>query len=125
MLFGLFVDRKEFTAKTCPDQPLGERERKKGSVTCVRDGDAWYRTSGDSYEYAVPRDGIVIRFTPGLDRVDRAVLRAAAKAVHRPDDAELDVIMPASAGSGGESVERGDLPSTGDGAPNNDVGTSG
>lgn len=94
--FGLFVDRRTFTAKSCPEQPLSPDSDRR--VTCEHDGDAWYRKAGGHHEYAVLRDGIVIRFSAEMDEVDRAVLRRAAKAVHRPDEDELDVIMPASAG---------------------------
>ncbi|MEU0409365.1 hypothetical protein ABZ307_16340 [Streptomyces griseorubiginosus] len=93
--FGLFVDRNALTAENCSEQPLGEVEAER--VTCERDGDAWYRTAGESHEYAVPRDGVVVRVIGDVDKVDRAVLREAAEAVHRPDDAELTALLPAGA----------------------------
>jgi hypothetical protein len=74
----------------------------------------------------VPRDGHVIRLVGDADRLDRAVLRAAAEAVHRPDAEELTALLPpAPEGSATEPVERGDLPPVGDGAPDNEVGASG
>ncbi|WP_327184203.1 hypothetical protein [Streptomyces sp. NBC_01334] len=90
--FGLFVGSGTMTAESCPEQPLGEVSDKQ--VTCEHDGDAWYRTAGDSHEYAVPDDGVVIRLIADSDTVDRAVLRKAAEAVHRPDDAELAALLP-------------------------------
>lgn len=87
---GLFVDRRTLTADNCPDQPLVEGATER--VTCEQDGDNWYREAGDHHEYAVPRDGVVVRLSADMDKVDRAVLREAAEAVHRPDDAELDAL---------------------------------
>ena len=95
--FGLFVDRNALTAENCSEQPLGEVTDKQ--VTCEQDGDVWYRTAGESHEYAVPRDGVVIRLIADVDKVDRAVLRKAAQSVHRPDDAELAALLPAGAGT--------------------------
>lgn len=93
--FGLFVDRDAVTAEDCSEQPLGEVTDEQ--VTCEQDGDAWYRTAGGSPAYAVPRDGVVIRLIADVDKADRAVLRQAAEAVHRPDDAEPAALLPACA----------------------------
>ncbi|BCL29230.1 hypothetical protein ACFFS2_19585 [Streptomyces aurantiacus] len=96
--FGLFVGHGTMTAESCPEQPLGEASDKQ--VTCEHDGDAWYRKAGDSHEYAVPDDdGVVIRLIADADKVDRAILRKAAQAAHRPDDAELAALQPATAGA--------------------------
>ncbi|MEU0426679.1 hypothetical protein ABZ235_24285 [Streptomyces canus] len=96
--FGLFVDQGTLTAENCSEQPLGEVTAKR--VSCERDGDAWYRQAGASHEYAIPRDGVVIRLIADTEKVDRAVLREAAEAVHRPDDAELAALSPATNGAG-------------------------
>ncbi|MDQ0762653.1 hypothetical protein [Streptomyces canus] len=40
------------------------------------------------------------RATETAEPPDRAVLRKAAKAVHRPDDAELAELLPATNGAG-------------------------
>lgn len=95
--FGLFVGRGTMTAESCPKQPLGETSEKQ--VTCERDGDAWYRKAGGSHEYAVPDDGVVIHLIADVDKVDRAVLRKAAEAAHRPDDAELAALLPTTNGA--------------------------
>ncbi|MFD5337253.1 hypothetical protein [Streptomyces hawaiiensis] len=95
--FGLFVGHGTMTAESCPKQPLGEVSEKQ--VTCEHDGDAWYRKAGDSHEYAVPDDGVVIRLIADVDKVDRAVLRKAAEAAHRPDDAELAALLPTTNGA--------------------------
>ncbi|MEV2195869.1 hypothetical protein AB0I02_33585 [Streptomyces phaeochromogenes] len=120
----LFVDRGTLTAENCPKTQVGQGAGE--SVACERDGDAWYRKAGGQHEYAVPRDGHVIRLVGDAKRLDRAVLREAAKATHHPDAAELTALLPpAPEGTATEPVERGDLPPAGDGAPNNEVGASG
>ncbi|MBG0851643.1 hypothetical protein I2W78_07255 [Streptomyces spinoverrucosus] len=106
----LTVDRGTVTAADCPD--------------CVRDGDAWYRGIGEQREYAVPKDGHVVRVT-GTMGVSRDVLREAALTAHRPSADELDTLLPSAAPGPTAPVERGDLPPEGDGAPNNEVGTGG
>ncbi|MDQ1035470.1 hypothetical protein QFZ75_001886 [Streptomyces sp. V3I8] len=121
----MFVDRGTLTAKNCPAAQLGQGGPTQ-PATCERDGNLWYREAAGSHEYAVPRDGHVIRLVGDADRLDRAVLRAAAEAVHRPDAEELTALLPpAPEGSATEPVERGDLPPVGDGAPDNEVGASG
>ncbi|GHH33222.1 hypothetical protein FHS35_003408 [Streptomyces umbrinus] len=120
----LFVDRGTLTAENCPQTQVGQGSGE--SVACERDGNAWYRKAGGRHEYAVPRDGHVIRLVGDAKRLDRAVLRKAAKATHHPDAAELTALLPpAPEGTATEPVERGDLPPVGDGAPNNEVGASG
>ncbi|MCX5600700.1 hypothetical protein OOK29_21355 [Streptomyces phaeochromogenes] len=122
--FELFVDRGTLTAENCPKTQLGQGSGE--SVACERDGDAWYRKAGGQHEYALPRDGHVIRLVGDANRLDRAVLREAAEATHHPDAAELTALLPpAPEGTATEPVERGDLPPVGDGAPNNEVGASG
>ncbi|MFI2721406.1 hypothetical protein ACH5AI_34630 [Streptomyces collinus] len=69
-------------------------------VICEHDGDAWYRKAGGSHEYAVADDGVVIHLIADVDNVDRAVLRKAAEAVHRPDNAELAALLPTTKGAG-------------------------
>ncbi|MFD3310382.1 hypothetical protein [Streptomyces sp. NPDC058694] len=123
--FELFVDRGTLTAENCAGTQVGQGSG--GSVACERDGDAWYRKGGGQHEYAVPRDGHVIRVVGDAERLDRAVLREAAEAAHHPDAAELTALLPPApeGAAATEPVERGDLPPVGDGAPNNEVGASG
>ncbi|WAU84264.1 hypothetical protein O1Q96_34020 [Streptomyces sp. Qhu-G9] len=131
--FEMFVDRGTMTAENCPtvqvSQGSGGSATAGGSrdeVTCERDGDAWYRKAGSRHEYAVPRDGHVIRLAGDVKGLDRAVLRGAAEAAHHPDGDELTALLPpAPDGAATEPVERGDLPPVGDGAPNNEVGATG
>ncbi|MEU9882810.1 hypothetical protein [Streptomyces phaeochromogenes] len=123
--FELFVDRGTLTAENCPKTQVGQGSAE--SVACERDGDAWYRKAGGRHEYALPRDGHVIRLVGTTDGPTRAVLREAAEAAHHPDAAELTALLPPApdGGTATEPVERGDLPPVGDGAPNNEVGASG
>ncbi|WP_328844412.1 hypothetical protein [Streptomyces sp. NBC_00258] len=122
--FELFVDRGTLTAENCPKTQVGQGSGE--AVTCERDGDGWYRKAGGRHEYAVPRDGHVIRLVGDANGPARAVLRAAAEAAHHPDAAELTALLPpAPEGAATEPVERGDLPPVGDGAPDNEVGASG
>ncbi|MGP4050697.1 hypothetical protein [Streptomyces sp. 2A115] len=136
--FLLFVDRGTLTAESCPKEQVGEAagdERSEmgvppdgvwGKVTCERDGDAWYRKGPNQHEYAIPRDGHVIRLNGDVNTVHRAVLRKAADSVHQPNTTELTALLPpAPAGAATEPVERGDLPPVGDGAPDNEVGATG
>ncbi|WP_406273899.1 hypothetical protein OH779_38150 [Actinacidiphila glaucinigra] len=95
--FGLFVRRGTLTAQSCTEQPLGEVSDRQ--VTCEQDGDAWYRAAGDSHEYAVPAGGVVIHLIADVDKVDRAILRKAAEAAHRPDAAELAALLPTTDGA--------------------------
>ncbi|MFF4832898.1 hypothetical protein [Streptomyces sp. NPDC001315] len=117
----LYVDRGTLTARSCPTQPV--RDATADRTSCTRDGDAWYRSAGEQSEYAVPKKGYVVRV--GGDGVPRDVLRAAAHKVHRPSADELDALLPPAAPRATEPVERGDLPTVGDGAPNNDPGAGG
>ncbi|MFJ3673905.1 hypothetical protein ACIPSE_46465 [Streptomyces sp. NPDC090106] len=96
--FGLFSEFDTLTADNCADHPAGTDKAKP--VTCEQDGDAWYRTIGVSHEYAVPRDGVVIRLSADPEKVDRATLRKAAEAVHRPDDNELAALLSTTHGTG-------------------------
>ncbi|MEV8549136.1 hypothetical protein AB0L04_04745 [Streptomyces glaucescens] len=118
----LRVDRTGTTAATCPEQPVGASSP-GGSATCRKDGDAWYRTSGDQREYAVPKEGHVVLVGAGPG-VGRDVLREAALGAHRPTADELDALLPRG-GAGTEPVERGDLPAEGDGAPLDGAGAGG
>ncbi|MER5750526.1 hypothetical protein [Streptomyces sp. NPDC002088] len=107
--------------RSCPTQPV--RDATADRTSCTRDGDAWYRSAGEQSEYAVPKKGYVVRV--GGDGVPRDVLRAAAHKVHRPSADELDALLPSAAPAATEPVERGDLPTVGDGAPNNNPGAGG
>ncbi|GAA3115967.1 membrane lipoprotein [Streptomyces echinatus] len=69
-----------------------------------------------------PVKGRVVRV--GGEKVAADVVRGAADAVHRPSPAELAGFLP-PAPTATAPVVRGDLPSYGDGAPDNGVGEGG
>ncbi|MFF3330991.1 hypothetical protein ACFYWX_15715 [Streptomyces sp. NPDC002888] len=117
----LSVDRGTLTAENCPQQPVGDAGG--AHTTCTRDGEAWYRSNGQQKEYAIPKEGHVIRLRG--EGVPREVLSEAAREVHRPSADELDTLLPEAAAQQTEPVERGDLPPVGDGAPNNNVDVGG
>ncbi|MFI9612299.1 hypothetical protein ACIHCM_11580 [Streptomyces sp. NPDC052023] len=118
----LTVDRGTMTAAGCPGRPVAGASG--GTTKCVRDGDAWYRVTGGHREYAVPKDGHVVH-VGGSAGVSRDVLREAALGAHRPSAGELDALLPSAAPAPTAPLERGDLPPVGDGAPRDEVGTSG
>ncbi|MFE9763616.1 hypothetical protein ACFYPC_03610 [Streptomyces sp. NPDC005808] len=108
----LYVDRGTVTAESC--------------AGCERDGDVWYRGGSGQHEYLLPEKGdVVVRVSADSAMITRAVLRDAATASHRPGNVELAALFPAPAPTATAPVERGDLPPVGDGAPNNEVGTTG
>ncbi|MEU9473892.1 hypothetical protein AB0D78_46745 [Streptomyces avermitilis] len=51
--------------------------------------------------------------------------RPRRPAAHRPDGTGLTAVLPTPDGPATVPVERGDLPPVRDGAPDNDVGTTG
>ncbi|MFF5549011.1 membrane lipoprotein [Streptomyces olivaceoviridis] len=69
-----------------------------------------------------PAKGRVVRIIG--EKVAADVLREAADAVRRPAPAELAALLP-PAPTATAPVRRGDLPSYGDGAPDNSVGEGG
>ncbi|MFI5689031.1 hypothetical protein [Streptomyces sp. NPDC051636] len=74
-------------------------------------------------ECAEPEKGQKVHISG--ENVSRKVLREAAHAVHRPSATELAALLPSPAPTPTEPVRRGDLPSYGDGAPDNSVGEGG
>lgn len=133
----------ELSAATCPDLPVltTDGSTAGGTVECTADGEMFHRTAGDAQEYAVQRDGAIVRVS-GVG-VEPELLRAALGSVRVPTAGELDTLLPpapSSTGDGGPAVggpgdggpgagtdgpvERGDLP-PGDGAPDNSVGVGG
>jgi hypothetical protein len=131
-------------AATCPELPVltTTGTTAQGPVECSADGATFSRTAGTWHDYAVERDGAVVRVSS--DDVEPGVLRAALESVRVPTVGELDTILPptappspsatpaspspwpptASPSPSPGPVERGDLP-PGDGAPDNSVGVGG
>ncbi|MFI2415342.1 hypothetical protein [Streptomyces sp. NPDC018947] len=119
----LSADRGSMTEDTCRARPVGDAGG--GPVTCERDAETLYRTGDGQHEYALPKDGHVVRLTAGADAVPRDVLRRAAVSVHRPDAAEAAATLPSPRPGATVPVERGDLPPAGDGAPDNHLDAGG
>ncbi|MFE5337693.1 hypothetical protein ACFQ8E_17395 [Isoptericola sp. NPDC056573] len=97
-----------------------------GPVTCVEEDGALRRTAGDAEEYAVVRDGVLVRVSGSS--ADHEALREAAGNVHVPTGGELAALVEGTPVDPGAvdpgTVERGDLP-PGDGAPDNSVDAGG
>ncbi|MGW3100374.1 hypothetical protein [Streptomyces sp. NPDC001100] len=75
-------------------------------MTCVRDGNAWYRTGGGEAEYVMAAKGHLVHVAAEQGKVSREVLRESARSLRRPYKSELAVVLPPrefndSAGAGG------------------------
>jgi hypothetical protein len=116
------TDRGELTAASCTETPLWDAPDEP--VTCSDEEGVWHRSGGSVHEYIAVRDGALIRVT-GMNDAPPEELLAAAKAVHVPSDAELELLFSDLPEAPGEPVERGDLPENGDGAPIDPVGPGG
>lgn len=126
----LTVERAALDDDGCPGLPIPAAEPVAAVVTCVNDGGGWERTSGDRQEYARVDGGRLVRVSGRTDATTMDLLRSAATDAHPATADELDELLPAGpAGDGRDSsgggVARGDLPATGDGAPDNSVGPGG
>jgi hypothetical protein len=126
-VISLRVEHGTMTAATCAKQAVAGAAV-AGAIgehtTCVRDGGAFFRTGAGQIEYATAKKGHIVYVDAEQGKVSRAVLREAARSVHRPSGSELAGLLP-PARTATAPVERGDLPTAGDGAPDNEVGTSG
>lgn len=121
----LRVEWGTFSDDVCPETPLAGTETPTSPVACERDDAGWYRVAGDAHEYVVARGGRVLRLAGPRSAIGRAELESAS----------VDARHVGGAGDGGNGdgttgppptpIERGDLPATGDGAPDNDVGPGG
>ncbi|MGW4913839.1 membrane lipoprotein [Streptomyces sp. NPDC004270] len=78
------------------------------------------------HKYEVKEKDCVV-WLEGEGGVSDAVLGKAVRAIHRPTAGELDTLLPTPdpAFTDDQPVQRGDLPSNGDGAPDNSVPTPG
>ncbi|MGI8333233.1 hypothetical protein ACRYCC_25050 [Actinomadura scrupuli] len=113
----LTVEPRTLTAKTCPALPIPDAA---GPVTCTHAADGWYRTTADHREYALTRGGdLLIRLSTG-QALSRKTLHTLALAVRPAAPA-----APGGSGAPSAPPPRGDIPTTGDGAPVNSVGPGG
>ncbi len=112
------------SAQDCATMPvLGVGgEESGGPVTCVEEDGAFRRTAGEGEEYAVVRDGVLVRVSGSA--ADHDALREAVANVRVPTSAELTALVEGTPRDPSPPTERGDLP-PGDGAPDNSVGLGG
>ncbi|MDV9173700.1 hypothetical protein R6V09_26810 [Streptomyces sp. W16] len=69
-------------------------------MTCVRDGNAWYRTGGGDAEYVLAAKGHLVHVAAEQGEVSREVLRESARSLRRPYESELAEILPSRAANG-------------------------
>lgn len=86
--------------------------------SCEPEADGWYRTGGDRHEYVAARTGHHLVLSGPAEAVDREALKTAALDARPQEGAGLSPTQPSS------PPTRGDLPTTGDGAPVDPHGTS-
>ncbi|WP_204077555.1 hypothetical protein [Planotetraspora phitsanulokensis] len=114
----LRVDRGAFGDDMCVERPV--HNAVDAPVTCEHDEVGWYRKAGARHEYIVVRGDHFILLNGMLNEVTRETLKdAVAGARHVAGDGTGTPEPPRT------PVERGDLPTVGDGAPNNEVGPGG
>ncbi|MBT0769040.1 hypothetical protein KIH74_08885 [Kineosporia sp. J2-2] len=115
----LTVERAGLDDDTCPALPVPGAEGVGVTVECTRDDDGWRRVADDREEYALVRDGLLVRVS-GIGAVaGSGLIRQAALDARPATEEELDDLLPPLR----EVVERGDI--SGDSAPDNGVGAGG
>ncbi|KRA32744.1 MULTISPECIES: hypothetical protein [unclassified Nocardioides] len=116
----LDVKEGSYDRATCERTPLGGPSGGLPAPveSCEADGTGWYRTGGGWHEYVVSRDGHHLTVGAPTAAVDRDSLTRAALGARRQDGTTPAVLPPLS------PVTRGDLPTTGDGAPVDPYGES-
>ncbi|MFI9048359.1 hypothetical protein [Streptomyces sp. NPDC053427] len=120
----LAVDQGTIDADHCAAPGIHRSEGQK--VSCASDRGLWYRTSSSGHEYAFQDGPRVIRLSADRATVKGEALYQAAHRARKAGNAELDAVLPKTKGSGSgqKGTERGDLPTTGDGAPQDPVGVT-
>jgi hypothetical protein len=121
----LTVERGTFDDERCRTTPIANAEPPETTVSCERDDAGWYRTAADRHQYIVLLDDHVLRLDSATDDLDRDALRTALVDARQVTPADADTPPTTPTPSASTSVERGDLPTTGDGAPDNHVGPGG
>lgn len=124
----LTVERSALDDAGCSGLPIPAAEPVGAPVACVSDGDGWERTSGDRQEYARLDGGRLVRVSGRIDATTMDLLRSVVADARPATADELDDLLPAGPAGGDNgsgTVARGDLPATGDGAPDNSVGPGG
>ncbi|WP_203983262.1 hypothetical protein [Sphaerisporangium rufum] len=115
----LRIDRGAMTDATCAGTPV-TGTGPGAPVRCERDEAGWYRVSGEQHEYVAAHGDHLIRLAGRLQDVDRAILKAAITGAR-----QVTVTSSTGTSPGTGPVPRGDLPTTGDGAPIQNNGPGG
>ncbi|WP_204285833.1 hypothetical protein [Microbispora amethystogenes] len=116
----LRVDRGSFGDDVCRSTPINLATPPDALVLCIHDDVGWYRMAGDRHEYVALRGDVLVKLSGGVTDVSRAALKAAVAGAHRAvGDGKAGTTPPRV------PVERGDLPTAGDGAPGGEVGPGG
>ncbi|MEU7452050.1 hypothetical protein [Streptosporangium roseum] len=115
----LRTDRGTFSDALCADTPVKDAEP-AAAVRCERDEVGWYRVAGDHHEYTVVSGDHYIRLNGRVGEADRAALKAAVAGARHVTGEGSGTPLPSRT-----PVERGDLPTNGDSAPDNDAGAGG
>jgi hypothetical protein len=114
----LRVDRGTFSDAECATTPVADAEPAAALVECDHDEVGWYRQAGGRHEYLAVREDALIRLNGQLGAAGRAALKAAMAGARQVQPTGNQAPTPSP-------VERGDLPTNGDRAPNNQVGPGG
>ncbi|WP_129840647.1 hypothetical protein [Streptomyces sp. RFCAC02] len=117
----LMVDHAPDTAADGDPCPALRAAAGDMSAACEADEDgAWLVTTEDGTRTLSRLDGThLVSVAATESDADTGTLRTALTAAHQADDAELTAVLPEATTT--EPVERGDLPATGDGAPQDPV----
>jgi len=114
----LRVDRDEFSDALCATRPVTDAMPVDAPVRCSRDEVGWYRQAAGRHEYAAVRGDALLLLAARLTDVGRETLKTAIAGARQAAVTGTPSPWPSP-------VERGDLPTTGDGAPDNEVGPGG
>ncbi|GAA1011806.1 hypothetical protein Aple_013260 [Acrocarpospora pleiomorpha] len=116
----LRIDRGTMTDALCPGVPVTDMNPLTAPVRCERDEVGWYREGGGHHEYVAVHEDHLIKLAGSLDDVDRATLKTAVAGARR-----VTTTAPATPRPSHTPIVRGDLPTTGDGAPIQNTGPGG
>ncbi len=107
----------------CEGDPLSGASGSEAATVevCEPDARGWYRSGGGWHEYVVRHDGYSLTVGAPSAAVDRESLTEAAVEARRQDGTSESPMAPSSPAT---PVSRGDLPTTGDGAPVDPYGES-
>ncbi|MEV4835237.1 hypothetical protein AB0K05_11980 [Nonomuraea sp. NPDC049486] len=114
----LRVDRGAFDDAVCRERPVTDAEPVDAPVRCTPDEGGWYREAAGRHEYVAVKGDAFLLLAGKVTDVNRETLKNAIAGARQ-------AAVTASPSPWRSPVERGDLPTTGDGAPNNEVGPGG